>query len=262
LLDTLCRDVSAAFKAGLVQRTDLLKVQLKMNEIEVSKLKLDNGTSLAKRALCQHIGIPYDSLLVLDDKKLVVEAPLTFYADPTSAVTNRSEYKMLEKTIKAEELQKKIIIGENLPQVAVGVTGFYLDVMDNSNTNALAFATVSIPISDWWGGKHKIKQSKAKVESARNKLVETSELLSLQIEQANNELNEFYFQIGIAQKSVEQGQENLKVTADNYKAGITAMSDLLEAQSVYQSALDSLTEARCNYQIKKSRYLQALGTYK
>jgi outer membrane protein TolC/preprotein translocase subunit SecF len=262
LLDTLNRNVSVAYKAGLVQRTDLLKVQLKMNEIEVNKMKLNNGISLAKHALCQHIGIHYDSLLVLNCEMLGSELPLLANSDPTAAIKNRSEYKMLEKAIKVEELQKKMILGESLPQVAVGVTGFYLDVMDNHSTNAMALATVNIPISDWWGGSHKIKQSKAKIEIARNKLNETSELLALQIQQANNELNECYFQISIAQKSVEQAQENLKVTNDNYKAGISSMSDLLEAQSVYQGALDSLTEARCNYQIKKARYQQAIGSYK
>jgi multidrug efflux pump subunit AcrB/outer membrane protein TolC len=262
LLDTLHRDVAVAYKAGLVQRTDLLKVQLKMNEIEINKMKLNNGISLAKRALCQHIGVVYDSLLMLDNTKLASEQPLLKLTDPTIAVGNRPEYKILEKAIKAEELQKKMAIGENLPQVAIGVSGFYLDVMDNTTTNALAFATVSIPITDWWGGSHKIKQSRAKVESAKNKLAETSELLTLQITQANNELNENYFQISISQKSVEQAQENLKVTSDNYKAGVSSMSDLLEAQSAYQSALDSLTEARCNYQIKKARYMQAIGTYK
>ena len=262
LLDTLQRDVSVSFKAGLVQRTDLLKVQLKRNELEVNLLKLNNGINLSLRALCQHTGIQFDSTLVLTDPQTEPELVQSFYTSSQAAVTNRSEYKMLNKAIDAEELQKKMTIGENLPQVAVGVTGFYLDAMNSTNTNGLAFATVSIPITDWWGGRHKIRQSQAKIESARNKLAETSELLSLQIEQANNELNECHFQISIAHKSVEQSKENLKVTTDNYKAGVFTMSDLLEAQTAYQSALDSLTEAWCNFQIKKARYLQATGTYK
>ncbi len=262
LLDTLQRDVTVSFKAGLIQRTDLLKVQLKHNELEVNLLKLNNGISLSLRALCQHAGIPFDSTLVLTDPQTEPELTQSFYTSSQTAVTNRSEYKMLNKVIDAEELQKKMTIGENLPTVAVGVTGFYLDAMKSTNTNGLAFATVSIPITDWWGGKHKIRQSQAKIESARNKLAETTELLTLQIEQANNELNECHFQIIVAHKSVAQAHESLKVTTDNYKAGVFTMSDLLEAQSDYQKALDSLTEARCNYQIKKAKYLQATGTYK
>ena len=262
LLDTLQRDVSVSFKAGLIQRTDLLKVQLRRNELDVNLLKLNNGVNLSLRALCQQIGMAFDSTLMLTDSQSEPELTQSLYTPSHSAVANRSEYKMLNKAIDAEELQKKMTIGENLPIVAVGVTGFYLDAMNNSNTNGLAFATVSIPITDWWGGRHKIRQSQAKIESARNKLAETSELLALQIEQVNNELNECHFQVVIAHKSVEQARENLKVTTDNYKAGVFTMSDLLEAQSDYQKALDSLTEARCNYQIKKAKYLQATGTYK
>jgi outer membrane protein TolC len=214
-----------------------------------------------QRALCQQIGIVYDSSLTLIDPHTAPVLPQQFYTQPEAAVSNRSEIKMLNQAIVAEELQKKMTLGSNLPTAAIGVTGFFFFFMNNANTNALAFATVSIPISDWWGGVHKMKQNQIRVESARNKLAETSELLTLQIEQANNELNEYYFQVAIAGKSVEQARENLKVTNDNYKAGISSMSDLLEAQSVYQDALDSLTEARCNYQVKKAGYMVATGRY-
>ncbi len=262
LLDNLNHDVSVTLKAGLVQRTDLLKVQLKQNELEVNRLKLTDGIALSKKALCQHIGISYDSTLVLNDSIPVIINPATLFVNPDEAVKNRDEYKILEKAVKAEELQKKMVLGEYLPQVAVGVAGVYTDVMDKTTEMGIAFGTLNIPISDWWGGAYKIKQSKARIDNANNKLNETSELLSLQITQAQNELNQNFFSIGNAEKSVEQARENLKVTRDNYDAGINGMSDLLEAQSVYQGALNSLTEAKCNYQIAKAKYLQATNIYK
>lgn len=262
LLDTLQHDVSVALKAGLVQRTDLLKVQLKLNELQVNRRKLTDGISLSKMALCQHIGLAYDSTLVLTSTAPDPGTLLEYQTNPNDAVYNRNEYKVLEKVVEATELQKKVVTGEYLPQVAVGAVGYYCDVMNNTNKNGMVFATVSIPITDWWGGSHKIKESEAKVENARYKLSETSELLSLQITQAWNELNQNYFQIGVAKKSVEQSRENFKVTNDNYKAGVSGMSDLLEAQSAYQSSLNSLTEARCNYQIAKAKYLQAVNNYK
>jgi outer membrane protein TolC len=87
-------------------------------------------------------------------------------------------------------------------------------------------------------------------------------LLSLQIARTQNELYQNYFQIGNAEKSLVQAQENLKVTKDNYDAGVTGMSDLLEAQSLYQDAVNSLTEAKCNYQISMARYMQAVNSYR
>lgn len=262
LLENLNHDVSVALEAGVVQRTDLLKVQLKQNEMEVNRLKIKDGIELSKKALCQHIGIPYDSALVLTDTIFITGDPEPLYVNPEVAVKNRAEYKILEKAIKAEELQKSIILGEYLPQVAVGAAGVYTDFLDKTDQIGIAFATVSVPISDWWGGVHKIRQSKSKVENAGYKLIETSELLVLQIINEQNELNQNYFQIEVAQRSLEQARENLKVTKDNYDAGITGMSDLLEAQSVYQAALNSITEAKCNYQIARAKYMQAINIYK
>ena len=261
LLDTLNRDVSNMTKAGLAQRNDLLKVQLKQNELQTNRLKLTNGINLTTRALCQHIGIEYNTSITL----ATVSNQVALISDPKNAsemVTNRTEYKLLNNAVAAEELQSKMTRGEYMPQLAVGAMGVYADVMKSSNTNAFAFASLSIPISDWWGGSYKIKQQKIKVEKTRNKLNETTELLALQIEQTSNEINECFYQVQLAEKSVEQARENLKVTDDNYRSGTIGISDLLEAQALFQASNDNLTNAKCSYQINRAKYLQSIGSYK
>ena len=181
---------------------------------------------------------------------------------PNEAVANRDEFQLLNKSIEAEELQLKMTHGELMPQLSLGGMADYVDVLNSKFTDKIAFVNLSIPISDWWGGSHKIKQQQIKVEKARNKLSETFELLTLQIEQAKNELQENLEQIKLAKKAVEQAQENLKVTDDNFRSGTIGVSDLLEAQALFQSTNDNLTNSQCNYHISKAKYLQAIGTYK
>ena len=261
LLDALNKDVNNYVNAGLIQRNDLLKVQLKQNEWQSNRLKLLNGISLTKRALCQHIGIPYDSLLVpFDTPKTNVIMPEISSAG--EAVTNRDEYQLLNKATEAEELQLKMTRGELMPQLAVSGIAAKIDVMNSNLTQEIGLVNLSIPLSNWWGGSHKMKQQQFKIEEARNKLSETSEMLSLQIEQARNELQESFEQIKLADKAVEQAQENLKVTDDNYHSGTIGISDLLEAQALFQSTNDNLTNSQCNYQIAISKYMQAIGKYK
>jgi len=130
---------------------------------------------------------------------------------------------MLNKATEAEELQLKMKKGELMPQLALGAMAAYVDVANSTATQKLAFVSLSIPITDWWGGSHKMKQQQIKIEQAKNKLSETSELLALQIKQADNELHESFDQIQLAKKSVEQAQENLKVTNDNYRSGTISM---------------------------------------
>jgi multidrug efflux pump subunit AcrB/outer membrane protein TolC len=260
LLTTLNKDVTNYTQAGLAQRNDLLKVQLKQNELQSNRLKLMNGIALTKRALCQHIGIPYDSTLVLSDEPMheVIAPDLV---SPAEAVANRDEYQLLNKATEAEQLQLKMKRGELMPQLAVTGMAAKVDVMNSNLTQKIALVNLSIPISGWWGGSHKIKEQQLKIESARNKLDETSELLVLQIEQAKNDLQENRDQIKLAEKAVEQANENLKITNDNYRTGNIGISDLLEAQALLQSTKDNLTNAQCNYQVSVSKYLQAIGKY-
>lgn len=260
LLDTLNRDVSNYTKAGLAQKNDLLKVQLKQNELQSNRLKLVNGISLTKMALCQHIGVAYDSTLELSDQPKV-STGLSVSSAANEAVANRPEYQMLNKATEAEELQLKMKKGELMPQLALGAMASCIDVANSAATHQFAFASLSIPISDWWGGSHKIKQQQIKIEQAKNKQSETSELLMLQINQADNEVKESFDQVQLAKKSVEQARENLKVTDDNYRSGNISISDLLEAQALFQSSNDNLTNSQCNYQISKSKYMQAIGKY-
>ena len=121
----------------------------------------------------------------------------------------------------------------------------------------MVFATVSVPISDWWGGSHALKRSEEQRLNAIDQLVEKSELLNIRMQQSWNELNEARLHITIAERGIEQARENLRVMRDYYNAGVNKMSDLLEAQLLYQQALDSRTDAFVAYQIKSLQYRQA-----
>ena len=260
LLDTLLHDVHNFYDAGLTQRNDVLKVQLRQNELQLNRLKLVNGLSLSKKLLCQHIGIVCDSLLTLSDEPVVTEG----YAGAINineSLHSRTEYQLTNIAIEAEELQMKMTRGEALPQFALGGTLFYAEIDKLDMDNTIGLASLSIPITDWWGASHKLKEHRFKIEQAHNKQNEAYELLMLQFENARNELQQNLDEVKLVLAALGQAQENLKITQDNYLAGIIGVSDLLEAQAMAQSARDKLTNAKCNAEIAKARYLQAIGKY-
>ena len=261
MLDTLYRDVNNYYTSGMVQRNDLLKVQLKQNEMESNLLKIDNGIVMTTRSLCQFIGIQYDSTIIFNEQPSGENRFPSQIEDPKNAVANMVELKLLNKAVEAEKLQKKMALGELMPQISLSGMGVYYDVMNKTDKAALALVNVSIPITGWWGGSHKIKQQQMKVEKAIVDRDETAELLSLQAEQAANELKESWSRLKLSEKSVEQARENLKVTDDNYRSGVVGISDLLQAQALFQSSNDNLNDALCGYQIKKAKHLQSIGNY-
>lgn len=259
LLKELLKEVGDFYDAGLVKKSDLLKVQLELNKVEGNKLKLTNGTDILKMAFSQHLGIPYTENLNVIDSITTIVPPQNYYVETGLALKNREEYKMLNKAVEAEELQKKMTTGELLPQLAVGVGGMYLDMIDQDNTYGLVFATLSIPISDWWGGTYKKQEHEIKMEIAKNSLKQNSELLQLQMSKAYRDLTESYKQIDIAQTSVIQAVEYQKEMEDNYDAGLTSLSDLLEARAIAQDAKDALIDAKTKYKINIANYLKSIG---
>lgn len=255
LLTGIQKDVDAAVSAGVAMRNDLLQVQLRQNELASQRLKLNNGYAIVKLLLSQHCGLNDTTFRVVSPDSIYA-GPVA-YVNPDAALTSLAEYQLLNKQIEAAELNKKMAIGQNLPTVAVGAGYNYHNLLDNDRHFAMVFATISIPISNWWGGSHAIRRSELQRQNAIDQMTEKTELLNIRMRQSWNEVEETRLQLDICERSIEQAKENLRLNRDYYNAGISKMSDLLEAQLLYQQALDSRTDAFVAYQINALKYRQA-----
>jgi len=260
MVDALYKEVSDSYEAGLVTRNDLLKVELKQNELQMDHLKLANGIELAKMALCQYIGVDYQSGIRFSDTIPAAVQPRLIYVDHQQALPGRPEYQLLQKSTEAEKYQTRLTRGSYLPQVAVGAGVDYLDIMgDDGSGYGMVFGTVSIPISGWWEASHKLKERRVIEEQNKNTVNDNTEKLLLQMQQARNTLDEAYEQVQLANVSVQQAEENLEVNRDHYDAGLIEVSDLLDAQAQFQQSHDKYIDALTNYQVTRVNYLQMTG---
>lgn len=261
LLDSIYNEASDAWKAGLINRNEVLKVTLKKSEMRSATLKLENGIRLSSMAFCQFMGIPYDSAMVFTDSLIIENEPADLYIAATNAIDNLEEYKLLQTSVQAEKLRTRIKTGEYMPEAGIGVGALYYDIADKGTTNSMVFGTVSIPISDWWEGVHSIKERKLREEIVTNNSKNNTELLVLKMEKEWNELNEAWMEIDVAFETVAQAEENLKINRDNYLSGMINISDMLEAQTLLYQAKDTLTESKARYRIKIREYMHATGRY-
>ena len=257
LLSDIYKDVDVAVRAGVAMRNDLLQVQLRRNDIESQRLKLHNGISILRLLLLQYSGLRDTSFSV--SYQTDVDLPLLSKQDHQQVLVGTAEYQLLGKQVEATNLQTKMAIGQNLPTVAVGAGYTYHNLMDNDHSFGMIFATVSVPISDWWGGSHAIKRRKLEHQKAVEQLNDNAQLLQIRMQNAWNGVEESYQQLQIAQRSIEQAEENLRLNRDYYRAGTSRMSDLLEAQLLYQQACDKHTDAFADYHQKLLDYRQAAG---
>ena len=257
MLADIHKDVNLAVEAGLTLRNDLLKVELRQNEVESQKVKIQNGMALVKMLLAQYCGLRDTSFTLRYTTEAI--SPLSIKRDHQQALLNTPEYQLLDKQVEATSLQKKMAVGENLPSVAVGAGYNYHNLLGSDQTFGMIFATVSIPLSNWWGGSHAIKRKKIAQQQAIDQRDDNAELLTIRMQKAWNDVEEAYQQLTIAERSIRQAEENLRLSRNCYQAGTTTMSDLLEAQMLYQQSLDKHTDAFADYQNKILAYKHAVG---
>ncbi len=258
LTSSLWREVSNAVKAGLTNRNELLQVELRQSEIASQRLQLDNSIQTYKSVLAQLIGLKDTDFSINVGTKESIN-PLNEYVDTKAALPTTEKYQLLDKNIAAAKINEKLELAKSLPKISIGASYSYFNQLPTNRSSMTYFVQVAIPISDWWGNSHAIKQKQIASRMAEYNKQDISQKLVIEMDNLRRQLNESYQQMHIAQTSVKSATENLRISSDYYKNGMETMSDLLESQTLFQKANNKLTESYARYMVKRAEYRKATG---
>ena len=256
LTDSLDHIVDVALKAGLITKSDKLRLALKQNELKANQLQLSNGIILASQLLCQQIGITYpEDGLTLDTASFSIKN----HADALRENFIRPEQQLLQLQIDAEKLRKKLTLGEALPQVGIGGTYSYGNLVRKYKGNAIALAQVSIPLTQWWETSHKLKEHNIAIREAELMQKDLTEKMSLQVKQAYNQMVEAEALMQSDKAALDMAQENYRLAELNYRAGMNTITDVLEAHALLLQAKNAITDRQITYLTARRRYHDLSG---
>ena len=143
-----------------------------------------------------------------------------------------------------------------MPQVAIGATYGIQSLTGTYRQNGILFATVNIPLTAWWEAAHNIRKQNLAVRMAENSKRDNGELMWLQQRQAYNALCEAYEQIGLKRQAANDAVENLVDVKNFYDAGLSSVSDYLEAQTLLYQTRNQYYDQLIDYKLKELRYRQ------
>ncbi len=259
LLEELLRNVRSACNHGLRPQNDVLRVEVKLGESELNLRRAQNAVRLASMNLCHWVGLPLDTPVEISE-----DLPAGG-ARPEGSVEDRPEYKMLDRQTQLAALQLKLARGERLPQVAlVGSYGYAHGAALNGQTllgswNFMAGVNVSIPIFHFGGRTDKVRAARARYEQTRLEGEEKAELLSLELTRSANNYDEASLELQLSETTVRSADENLRISKLRYEAGSETLSDYLESQALWQSAHQSLVNARVALYLRRVELSRSLG---
>ena len=272
-MDTLLRQVKSGVAAGMATENDMLSVSARRSEISYQRQKAANGANLCRMALCGAVGLPLSSDVLPTDTVIGV----TMSERPDTSIAMRPELSLLRRGVEAAEQQVRMARAEILP--TVGLTAGYCyygnmklkgsaaDAEGNYRPFTQSFddgmatvvASVSVPLFRWGAGRKKVRKASLDAENARLELQKNARLMSMEAQQAAQNVADGRAMAGTARLGLAEAGENLRTARSRYAAGLCPLSDLMDAQSQWHRAQSDLIEALTQCKIYETEWLQATG---
>jgi outer membrane protein TolC len=252
------RIVENAHNVGMALGNDLMTVQLKLNEADLQLFKVKNKTAVASMALCNIIGIPLNTDIIIDDNSSSYNIDLK--ENDYIGSSGRIEYQLLTKVMELKKEEKNLVRSDFLPNLGIIGAYSYLNGVKINGTklfdNSFSFSamvSLNIPILHWGEGINKLRSSKIEEEIASIKREDAMEKMDME---QNLDMSDYYEAIQtvkMMEKSMSQSKENMRVSQDRYKVGTATLASLLEAQAIWQKANADYINAKSQAHIAKSK---------
>ena len=265
LLDSIEKDAAAAVAAGVATENDLLQVRLKRKELESGRIRLRSGLKLAKMDLFNAVGMPY-SYLEIDDYVLCdspdgLPEPSELIV-PEDEVPRSDESRLLAMQVQGKQLDKKMQVGEYLPQVGVGLGYSYGNMMGldgGGSFNGAAFAIVQVPLTDAGKAAHRARRYDTGIRKAQLEQEYLDAQLTLQLRKLRLDMESAWEQMQVAAEAVEVAADSQRRQQEAFSAGLVTASELLQSVTALRSANEDLIQKSIDYRLACSEYLHRCG---
>ena len=149
--ESIHRDAVNIYENGIVNKNDVLSVELAQDQLSALRIKTANACRLLRRALAKYMGMADQDIDIdatISDDAIV--DPQEYLMPHLTAVENRTETQLLDIWVEKSVLEKKIARASMQPVLLIGGTANYSKLLAEWSSKAIAFATVQIPISAFW----------------------------------------------------------------------------------------------------------------
>ena len=245
------------FKNGMLQKTDLLNVQVRVNEItnqlQYAKSNVQNASDYLAFLLNEDMaGKTYKPAETLDNS-IAIESMNTTISD------SRKDIQAMQKT---SEAYKKMFQSSKfgfLPRLnAFGSYELYdQNIFGTSAKGYLVGAQLSWNVFDGYKSIGKFQKAKADYQKSEVETEQYKKQSQLELNKANRQLKDAENKVNLSQLAFEQSQEAYRIRQNRFIQGLEKTTDLLQSETqMIQKELEHL-QSVFEYNFTK-QYLQFL----
>lgn len=267
LVDSLRYNVQEMLAEGVATKSDLLTVEVKLNEANIALTKVENGLTLSRMALAQICGLPVHTQMELEDEQLrhAATAVPDMQCDMADVYGRRQDLEIVRQSINLLKGKERLAKGEMLPKI--GIVGAY----SFSNPNVIdgfekrfgggfsVGAAVTIPIWHWGGNLNKYKAAKSNTTAQKLLLEDLEEKVQLQVSQAQFSFTEAKKTYDMTVTNLSKADENLRQAQLAFKEGVMTSDDVIAAQTAWLAANSEKIDAEIGIRLCQTYLAKVLG---
>jgi len=265
-LDKLLNETNEMYKAGFVEKMDVDKLSLTVENMKVLKKDLEKNYSLAVDALKMQIGYPLKQEISLTEtieglSDELDEEVLTIKMDYAS----RIEYNVLKHS---EELSKL-----NIDRYKRGywpsLSGFVTYQQEIQGENLLndpfsspisiAGLSLKIPVFDGLYKDAKIQQAKLDLDNVRVQQHLLEDGIDFQVKAARKNYFNALENIELRKKNLELAENIFNTSQDKYKEGVGSSLEIIQSEQSLHDSQQNYLNALYNFIIAKIDVEMAFG---
>jgi outer membrane protein TolC len=254
--------VEHLYESGFVVKSDLLRTQVHIADLEQQRLQAASQVEIARAELNAAMGVEVDSKFDLTDQldgKQGSTAPIQRWIE--IALDQRADLKQIDLKLSAAEEEIKKTLAAYLP--SLNLAGNYevnTESFDESADNYTVGAIVTFNIFSGNLTSAKVREAKAtqrQIQAMRRNL---KQRILVETQQAYMQADNAWRRIRVARAAVTQAEEALRIVRNRYKNGLFTIVDLLNSELALQQAHTNHLRAVHDYKVAKANLMLAAGT--
>lgn len=246
-LDSTFRETSIMFKNGFVEKIDLDRLEVSLNNLKTDRQNTQRYLDVTLALLKFQMGMDQKTAIVLTDKLENIKLDVKPYSNGNFDYGQRIEYSQLQTARMLNQLDLKNIRAGYLPSLGANLTlGANTSATNNADLNdrwksySYVGINLSLPIFDGGTKNYKAQQSRLSLQKTDNSIEQLKQSIDLQIYSANAGLISNLDKLNTQKRNYELAQEVVRVTKAKYQQGLGSNLEVTNAES-------SVKEAQTNY---------------
>lgn len=253
---------------GMAINSDLLKIDVRISEISIALIDVQNGIRIAKQSLLLSIGDD----LAQDVEIVWQESPTRELVAPTRAEVlararqKRPEFTTLQQRLAQTKLSEKIADAGYWPTLLLNANYDYarpnpkiFPATDEFNDSWDVSLLLAMTLWDWNQPKYDREIARARARKIENQLSQLNDGVAFEVEAARLSLEKTISKITAVEVSVHQNEENLREVSERFKNGLATSTDVLDAETDLLKARIEQTQSVIDGYLAQAALNKAIG---